>query len=87
MVTKEHRGIKTTYPNKFYIIGSTQEQIDKELKEFIKEHGTEDNHIMIYQNNTVPNKENLRPEFSYEVIIVSKEEYRRSIFSFYKRAW
>ena len=87
MVTKEHRGIKTTESNKFYIVRSSQEQINKELKEFIKEHGTKDNHIMIYQNNTVPNKENLRPEFSYEVIIVSKEEYGRKIFVFYKRVW
>ena len=57
----------------YFIIGSSWEEIDKELEGFIKEHGTKDNTIWIYREpGPKPSKVNLRPEYTMEVSIIDK---------------
>ena len=82
MITQEHPVYgNATGSNTYYIIGRSHEENEKELEEFIKEHGTKDNEIWVHRERRPrPSKVNLRPKYTMQIEIMHK--VRRGILMF-----
>lgn len=76
-----------TGDNTYFIIGNSWEKVEEELKDFIKEHGTEDNEIWVYREpGPKPSKINLRPEYTMGVDVISKDKKLLMLFG-QERVW
>lgn len=74
MITQIREYGDFTGTNTYFIIGKSWEEVDTELKNFIKEHGTNSNEIWIYKEPVRPSKINLRPEYTMEVNVMSEKD-------------
>lgn len=85
MVTQHYDDSDYTGTDTYFIVNSSQTLMYEELNDFIKEYGTKDNEIWVYINPVKPNKDNLRPEFSMEIII--REKPNNFIVTLYSKVW
>lgn len=86
LVTQKYDCSDYTGTNTYFIIAKSENQMYDEMKNFIKEHGTDKNEIWVYFNPIEPNKVNLRPEYSMELEIIEKSSGMK-IMSLYERIW
>lgn len=86
MITREYHGEDYSNTNTYFIVAKSEKQMNKEMDDFIKEHGTDENMIYVYVNPVRPSKVNLRPEYSMELNIYNKDE-RLILVGWSRRVW
>ena len=85
MVTQIYDNFNFTGTNIYFIVCRSEDQMYKELKDFIKKYGTDSNTIWVYRNPVKPSKINLRPEYSMEISIKDKNDI--TCMMFYQKVW
>jgi hypothetical protein len=81
MITKEHRDIKfSDNDGHFVIVSASEEEMFQELREFCNSNN--DRKVGFYRFNVRPSKENYRPEYAMEVVIMEDG----ILYPFYNRA-
>ena len=85
MVTQIYDNSNYTGTNIYFIVSRSEDQMYKELKDFIKKYGTDSNTIWVYRNPVKPSKINLRPEYSMEISIKDRNDITHMMF--YQKVW